>query len=117
VSVHRRRAIAVAGADNYLAAEILVEIADSQHLSFGRPRRCDAAAPHDSVAPHFEDVGEIAADRDLKIEAHGVLAVIGNLDILVHAAVDMTANNEAKRARGDRPVLAHEGALVWMRAA
>ena len=111
VGVHRRPAVAVAGADDHLAAEILVAIGDAQHLPLLRPRRGDAAAPHDLVALHLEDVGEIGADRDLQVEANRILAVVGDLDILVQPAIDMAADHQAQRARRDRPVLAHEGAV------
>ena len=111
VGVHRRLAVAIAGADDHLAAEILVAIGDAQHLPLVRPRRGDAAAPHDLVALHLEDVGEICADRDLQVEAHRVPAVVGDLDILVQPAIDVAADHQAQRARRDRPVLAHEGAV------
>ena len=71
----------------------------------------DATAPHDAIALDLEDVGEIGADRDLQVEAHWVLAVIGDVDIVVQSALDMAADHQAQRARCDRTVLAHEGAI------
>src|SRR6202011_4138782 len=77
-SVGARRRLAIASADNHLAAEILVAIADAQHLPLVGPRRGDAAAPHDLVALYLEDVGEICTDRDLQVEANRVMAVFGD---------------------------------------
>jgi len=70
ISVHRRLAVALTGTDDHLAAEMLVAIGKSQRLLLMRPRCGDATAPYDMVAPYFEDVGEIGADRDLQIEAY-----------------------------------------------
>src|SRR5271170_2019346 len=108
VGVDRWCAIAVGSADNHLSDKILVEIRDAQHLPLGRPRRGDAPTPHNVIALYFEDIGKVGADCDLEIEAHGSLAVVGDLDILVKAAVDMASNYQAQRARDDWPILAHE---------
>ena len=111
VGIHRRLAVSLAGADDHFAAKILVAIGDAKDLSLLRPRRDDAAAPHDVVALHLEDVGEIGADRDLEVEANRLLAVVGDVDVLVQAAIDMTADHQTQRTRRDRPVLCHEGAI------
>jgi len=111
VGIHRGLAIAPAGADDHLAAEILVAIGDAECLPLVRPRRCDAAAPHDVVAPHLEDVGEIGTHRDLQVEAHRIPAVVGDVDILVQPTVDMAADHQAQRACRNRSVFAHEGAV------
>ena len=111
VGIHRRLAVSLAGADDHFATEISVAIGDAQHLPLVRPRRGDATAPHDVIALDLEDVGEIGADRDLKVEAHRILAVIRDVNILVQSALDMAADHQAQRARCDRPVLAHEGAI------
>ena len=71
-----------------------------------------------SLALDLEDVGKIGADRDFQIEAHGLKAVVGDIDVLVHPAFNMAADHQAQRARRDRPILAHEGMVrLEMRAA
>ena len=111
VGVHRRLAVAIARTDDHLAAEILVAIGDAQHLPLIRPRRGDAAAPHDLVALDLEDVGEIGADRDLQIEAHRVrLLLVMSISSCSPPSI-WRPINEAQCACRDRPVLAHEGAV------
>ena len=111
IGVHRRPAVAVVRADNHLAPEILVAIGDAQHLPLIRPRRGDAAAPHDLVALDLENVGKICTDRDLQVEANRIPAVVGDLDILVQPAIYVATDHQTQRARRDRPILAHEGAV------
>ena len=111
IGVHRRLAIAFAGADDHLAAEILVAISEPQCLPLMRPRCGDATAPYDTVALHLKDIGEIGTDRDLQIEAYWALTIIGDVDVLVQPAIDMAADHQAQSARRNRPVLTHEGAI------
>jgi hypothetical protein len=68
-------------------------------------------APDDAAALHLEDVGEVAAKRDLEVEANRLAAVIGDVDVLVHAAADVAAEREAEDARLDRSALGEEGAV------
>src|ERR1700748_1760555 len=89
VGIHRGLAVSLAGADDHFATKISVAISDSQHLPLVGPRRGDATAPHDAIALDLEDVGEIGADRDLQVEAHRTLTVIGDINILVQSALDM----------------------------
>src|ERR1700721_4612959 len=77
----------------------------SDHEVVMRPRR---TMP---IALDLEDVGEIGADRDLQVEAHRTLTVIGDVKILVQSALDMAADHQAQRARCDRTVLALGGAI------
>src|SRR5271169_5104034 len=111
VGVYGRLAVSLAGADDHFATKISVAISDAQHLPLVRPRGGDATAPYDAIALDLEDVGEIGADRDLQVEAHRVLAVIGDVKILVQSALDMAADHQTQRARRNGTVLAHEGAI------
>ena len=61
VRVHRRRAVAPSGVDDDLAAEILVAIGQRNVCRLGDQDGGDAAPPHDVVALHLEDVGEIGS--------------------------------------------------------
>ena len=111
VGVHGHPAVPLAGAHDHFAAEILVAIGDVERLAPLRPGGGDAAAPHDAIALHLEDIGEIGAHRDLEVETHGHLAIVHDLDVLMQPAVDMAGDHEAERARGDRAVLGEEGAV------
>ena len=86
VGIYRRLAVSLAGADDHFATKIPVAIGDAQHLPLVRPRCGDAAAPHDVIALDLEDVGEIGADRDLQVETHRLLAVVGDVNVLVQSA-------------------------------
>jgi len=46
----------------------------------------------------FEDVGKVAAQRDLELKAYAPHAVVGKVQILVQPAVDHSTDNEAERA-------------------
>ncbi len=93
------------------AEERAVAIAGDQLPALFRPGRADPPAPDDASALDLEDVGEVAADRDFKVEVHALAAVIGHLDQLVHAAVDHPAQHEAQRSRRHLPGLAGECAV------
>src|SRR5208283_1781791 len=75
------------------------------------PAGVDAAAANDAIALHLENVGEIAAHRDFQIEAHRLAAAVGDVDVLVHAAGDVTAQREAEGARRDRSRLGEKGGV------
>src|SRR5262249_10957125 len=52
----------------------------------------------------LEDVGEVATQRDLELKVHPLHAVVGKVQILVHAAVDHPADDKAKRAAWNNAV-------------
>ena len=106
------RGLAAAGhADDQAATEIPVAVDDAQLLARRRPDGLDAAAADDAVALDLEDVGEVGADGDFEIETDRVEAVVGDFEMLLHAAVDLAADDQAQHARGDRTVLGEEGAV------
>ena len=93
------------------AREVAVDVGGAEPLLVLLPARLDAAAPHDAVRFHLEDVGEIAAHRDLELETHMFRAVIGDVEILVHPAADRPADHQAQRARRNDAVLRHDRAV------
>ena len=71
----------------------------------------DPAPAHDVARLHLEDVGEVAAQRDLELESHRLHAVVGDVEIFVQAAADRPADGEAERARRDRAVFGEQRAI------
>jgi len=59
------------------------------------PLRSDPASTHNRARLHLEDVGEIAAERDLELEFHGLNAVVGDVEIFVHPVADPAADSQA----------------------
>src|SRR6185437_16656040 len=96
VGIHRRLAVSLASADDDFAAKVLVAVGDAKDLSLRRPGGDDAAAAHDVVALHLEDVGEISPDRDLEVETNRLLAVGGDVEVFVQAAINMTTDDETQ---------------------
>ena len=78
--------------------EIAIAIGRTKALSRLGPFGSNPAAAHDAVRFHLKQIGEVAANRDLELKSHPLHAVIGDLDILVHAAGDPSANCEAEYA-------------------
>src|ERR1700683_4641202 len=111
VGINRRPAVALAGSDDHFTAKIPVAIGYPKCFPLRRPRGDDAATPHDVVALHLENVGEIGAHSDLEVETNWLLAVVGDLDVFVQSAIDMTADHQAQRARRDRTVFGLEGTV------
>src|SRR5262249_10597167 len=66
---------------------------------------------HDVVGLHLEDIGKIAAQRDLELEGCRLYAIVDDIEILVHAAADRPAEGEAQTAWRDRAVLGQESAI------
>ena len=89
--------------------EVLVAIGRAQPLIGVRPLAGDTAAMHDAVLLHLEHIGEVGQDIDLEVEADRPAAVIGDVEILVHAAREPAADDETQAARRHGAVLAEEG--------
>ena len=64
-----------------------------QFLGGCGPIALDLAAPGDIIALDLEDVGEITADCYFEIEADLLRAVVGDVDVFMHAAVDVAAED------------------------
>src|SRR5882757_5016537 len=103
--------VGLAGTDDYFTAKIPVAIGHPKYFPLGRPRGDDAATPHDVVALHLENVGEIGAHRDLQVETNWLLGVVGDLDVFVQSAIDLTADHQTQGARRARPVFGFESAV------
>ena len=103
-----RRTVVVTGRDRHLAEEVLITVGGRETLLFLGPFRSDVATPDEVPGLHLKDVGEIAAQRDLEIEAHLGPCIVGQVEILVHAAVDVTAEHQAECVRRDRTRLGDE---------
>ena len=64
-----------------------------QFLGGCGPIAPDLAASRDILALDLKDVGKIASDRYLEVEADLLRAVVGDVDVLMHAAVDVTTED------------------------
>src|SRR5208337_5235940 len=93
------------------AHEICVTIFRAQFLFCIGPFSCDASAAYDAARFDLEDIGKVGAHGDLKLEAHRLYAVVGDVDVLVHAVRNGPAHDEAESARRDRAILCQEGAV------
>src|SRR4029077_18559398 len=93
------RAMRGSGGDR--ADEIAVLVAGPKLLLSLRPRRGDPAAAYDLARFHLENVRKVATHRDLELEACLLHVVVGDVEILVHAAIDAPAEDEAERALRD----------------
>src|SRR5690349_14446831 len=74
--------------DRHCTDEIAIAIDCPELLLCLRPLRNDAAATHDVAGFHLKNVCEVAAQRDLKLKADTLHAVVGDVEILVHTAAD-----------------------------
>ena len=91
--------------------EIGVAICRAQFLLVVRPFRGDAAAAHD--AARFTSKMSAKSERMAisRLKRTALAAVIGDVEVLVHAAGDGPAHDEAEGARRDRAVLGQEAAV------
>jgi len=60
---------------------------------------------------HLEEIGKVAADGNLELKPYWVHAVVGDFNVLVHAAADPSADSEAERARWYRAIFRRKGAI------
>src|ERR1700688_923458 len=112
VGVYGRRAVAVAGADDYFPAKILIAIGNPEYFLLGRPRGDDVTTPHDIFAFHLENVGEVGAHRDLQVETNRFLVVVGDVDVFVQSAIYLATYFQTYRTSFDRPVFSREALVV-----
>ena len=78
--------------------EIAIAIGRKKALSSLGPFGSNPAAAHDTVRFHLKEIGEVAAYRDLELKHYPLHTVVGDFNILVHAASDPSADREAKCA-------------------
>jgi hypothetical protein len=96
---------------HHRANEIAIAIASPQPLPCLRPRRGDVPAAHDVVRLYFENVCEIATQRDLKLKINLSYAVVGDVEILVHPLADQPAQNETKCAGRNHAIRRRNGSI------
>ena len=94
--------VLVLHADVDRAQKILVAVCGTQLLMRIGPLGVDAATPDDASRLHLEHVGEIAAESDLQIEADVLAAMVGDVEVFVHAAGKPAGQREAKSVCGHR---------------
>src|SRR4029453_2131126 len=90
--------------DRHHAPKISVRVGRANPLPSLRPLCGDLAAAHDLARFHLEDVGEVATKGDLELKTYRLHAVVGDVEILVQAAADPSAERESDGARWDRAV-------------
>src|SRR5215470_3500100 len=103
VGIHRF-GLSLPGSNRHGANEVGVTIDCPELLLCLRPSRDDPAATHDVAGFHLKNVREIATHHDLKLEAYPLRAVVGDVEILVHAAADRSADDKAEGALRDDAV-------------
>src|SRR6516164_7208857 len=95
--------------DRQRAVKITVRIRGAKPLPALRPFGGDLAAAYDLARLHLENIGKVASQRDFELKAHRLQAVVGDIEILVHAADDRSADREADGAWRDRTVFGENG--------
>ena len=60
---------------------------------------------------HLENIRIVAADRDLELESYWPPAVVGDVKIFMHAAIDPPADGESERTRGDGAAFGCNGSV------
>ena len=91
--------------------KIPVRICGAKPLPCLRPFSGDLATAYDAARLHLEDVGEVASEGDLELKTHRLHAVVGDVEIFVHAAADRSADGEAEGARENRAVFGEDGLI------
>src|SRR5262245_35261796 len=103
VGIHRI-GVSTPSSNRHSAGEVAVAIDCPELLLRLRPFRDDTAATHDGARFHLTDICEITPQHDLKLKAHPLHAVVGDVEILVHAAADRSADDKAECALRDHAV-------------
>lgn len=71
----------------------------------------DTALADEASELHLEQVREVRAQGDLEVEADGHEPVVHDIQVLVDAITDGTADDERQRARGDVAVLSRDNSV------
>src|ERR1700730_10664320 len=83
----------------YRAAEVAVAIDCVKLLVCLRPFGCDPPPAYNVARLHLEEIREVATDGDFKLKFYRLHAVVGNVEIFVHAAINPSADGKAERTR------------------
>ena len=89
-------------------AEVAVAIGCVKLLVCLQPFGCDPPPAYNVARFHLEEIREVATDGDLKLKFYRLHAVIGDVEIFMHAALDPSADGEAERARRNGAVFRRE---------
>src|SRR5262245_3962231 len=95
IRIHRF-GLSIPGRNLHSANEVSVTIDCPELLLRLRPLCDDPAATHDVAGFHLKNVCKVATQRDLKLKAYPLHAVVGNVEILVHAAAYRSADDQAE---------------------
>src|ERR1700685_3984615 len=79
--------------------EIGIAICSAKLLTRRGPLGGDAPAAQDVTRLYLEDISEAAANGDLQLELNRFHAVIHNVEVFVHTAINRAADGEPERAR------------------
>ena len=90
------------------AREVGVDIGGAQRLLRLVPGGGDPPPAHEVAGLDLEHVGEVAPRRYLEVEAHRLEAKIGEVEILVDAALDPAADDQPERVLRNDAVLRHD---------
>ncbi len=97
--------VALADRNGNGAGKVDVAVGGAQGLARLRPVGVDVAAADVALGLDVEHVGEIGTDRDLQVEPHRFLAVVGDVQVLVQALIHHAGQSERQRLPRDRAVL------------
>jgi len=81
-------------------------------LEIRHPFRVDVTTPHEFVLLDLKEVGEVRPQRDLKVEADGIKAVVRDIQILMDAFVDGTRDCQRDYPRTISPSSVETGRFV-----
>jgi hypothetical protein len=68
-----------------------------------------APSPDEPVLSHFEQIGEIGAERDLEVESGRCKIVVDEIEIFVHAVAHGSPEHELETPFGDLAVFGRNG--------
>ena len=107
----QRRSVVALGSDGDFAKKILIAVSGGETLLGTGPFGRDPSAAHAMTGFHLEDVGKVAAQRNLEVKADGLVAIVDQLEILVHAAANLATYREPQRVCRDRAALGGDFAV------
>src|SRR5438128_10553153 len=98
--------------DCHGTGEVGIAVGGAQTLVRWGPLGGDPPTAHNMARLYLEDVSKIAAERDLELKDRRLHAVVEDVEVLVHAPADGSAEDKAQGARRDRAVLGEQSAIA-----
>jgi glycogen debranching enzyme len=80
--------------NRHRTAKITVPVGRTQSLMRRGPVRRDPTATHNVPRLHFENIRKIAVNRDIELKPHRLHTVVGDVEVLMHAAADRSTDCE-----------------------